>query len=216
MNKGVLVGLLVLVLVAIAAGGWFYFSGQQISVLMPGASAGDGPVVTENDRILGKADAPVTVVEYFSLGCPHCKTFHETGLPKLKAEYIDTGKVRFVFRDFPLDGVALAAAQLTRCVPNEAYFAMTDALFAQQSIWHAENGVPQIAEIAKGAGMDQAAFDACLGDAAKRTAIVESRKEAAEKFKVEATPTMFVNGRKLDSAGDYEALKAAIDAALNE
>jgi protein-disulfide isomerase len=215
MNKGVLVGLAVLVVVVIAIGAWISFANKDISVLLPGG-ASDGPVVTENDRTLGKADAPVTVVEYFSLGCPHCKTFHETGLPKLKAEYIDTGKVRFVFRDFPLDGVALAAAQLTRCVPNEAYFAMTDALFAQQSIWHVENGVPQIAEIAKGAGMDQAAFDACLGDAAKRTAIVESRKEAAEKFKVEATPTMFVNGRKLDSAGDYEALKAAIDAALNE
>jgi protein-disulfide isomerase len=212
MGKRVLAGLAVLVAIVIAAGAYLHFSGQGIGVLLPGG--GDSPVVTENDKFLGNADAPVTVVEYFSLGCIHCKNFHEVGLPKLKAEYIDTGKVRLVFRDFPLDGPSLAAATLTRCVPGEAYFAMVDVLFAQQDAWHVENGVNVIGEIAKGAGMDKAAFDACIADEKQRGSIIESRKEAAEKFKVEATPTMFVNGRKLESAGDYDALKAAIDAAL--
>ena len=220
MNKRVLIGLLALVVVVIAAGVWFYISGQQINVAgsntgSAGASTSGGEMpVTDADKFLGKADAPVTLIEYFSLGCPHCKNFHEVNLPKLKAEYIDTGKVRLVFRDFPLDGVALAAAQLTRCVPGEAYFAMVDTLFAQQEVWHVEGGAAQIANIAKGAGYDQAAFDACLKDDPKKQAIIASRGEAETKFKVQATPTMFVNGKKLESAGDYDALKAAIDAAL--
>lgn len=217
MNKSVLVGLLVLVLVAIGAGGWFYISGQNIGGGATAASgqqaSGDGPVVTPDDKFIGKADAPVTIVEYFSLGCPHCKNFHENTLPKLKTEYIDTGKARLVFRDFPLDGVAGAAALLTHCVNDLAYFAMVDTVFAQQDVWHVQGGVAQLANIAKSAGLDQAAFDACLADQARKDKITAGQKEAADKFEVEATPTFFVNGKKV-GAGDYDAMKQAIDAAL--
>jgi protein-disulfide isomerase len=163
---------------------------------------------------LGKADAPFTIVEYFSLGCPHCKHFHETILPQLKADYLDTGKARIVFRDFPLDGVALAAAQLTRCVSPMAYFAMVDSLFAQQETWHVKDGAPQIANIAKGAGMDQATFDACLGNQPLREKIANGAKEGQEVYKVDATPTFFINGKKLSGVGDYAPFKEAIEAAL--
>src|SRR5262245_44113669 len=150
MNKGVLVGLVVLVLVAVGAGGWFYHSSQSVGASSAPAGGDQSkkadavPTVAADDKVLGKADAPVPLVEYFSLGCPHCKHFHEDILPKLKTEYIDTGKVRLVFRDFPLDGVAYGAALLTRCVNDLAYFPMVDTLFQQQDTWHVEGGVDHI------------------------------------------------------------------------
>ena len=221
MNKGVLVGLVVLVLVAIGAGGWFYMSSKDIGAATTADAAGDisqkaeaVPTVAPDDKFLGKADAPVTIIEYFSLGCPHCKHFHEDLLPKLKADYIDTGKVRLVFRDFPLDGVALAAATLTRCVNDLAYFAMVDTLFKQQETWHVENGVDQVKNIAKSAGMDDAAFDACLKNKAITDKIVAGRKEAEDKFKVDSTPTFFINDRVMAGVPSYDSFKLTLDAAL--
>jgi protein-disulfide isomerase len=220
MNRAVLVGLIVAIVVAVGAGGWIYYKGQGIGASLPNAEldasqpAPEVPVVAEGDKVLGKADAPVTIVEYFSLGCPHCRNFHETVLPKLKTEYIDTGKARLVFRDFPLDGVSLAAATLTRCVNDLAYFAMVDTLFQQQDTWHVQDGIGQVASIAKGAGMDEAAFNACIADPARKDAVVASRQEAETKFKVNSTPTFFINDRVLAGVSEYEAFKATIDGAL--
>jgi protein-disulfide isomerase len=224
MNKGVLVGLVVLVLVAVGVGGWFYYSGKNVDVAAsttPASAATDQsekaeavPVVAPDEKLLGNADAPVTIVEYFSLGCPHCKHFEEEILPQLKADYLDTGKARLVYRDFPLDGVAFAAAALTRCVNDLAYFAMVETLFKQQDTWHVQGGVDKVAEIAKSAGMDRAAFDACIKDKTRNEKIVAMQKEAADKYKVEATPTFFINDRKLSGVGDYAPFKATIDAAL--
>jgi len=220
MNKGVLVGLVVLVLVAVGAGGWFYMSSKDIGATSAGAAtdasekAAAVPVVAPDEKFIGNADAPVTIVEYFSLGCPHCKNFHENLLPQLKAEYIDTGKARLVFRDFPLDNVAFAAALLTRCVNDLAYFAMVDTLFKQQEAWHVQNGIAQVATIAKSAGLDEASFNACIGDQARKDKVVAMQKEAADTFKVDATPTFFINDRKLSGVSDYAPFKQTIEAAL--
>ena len=149
MNRAVLVGLVVAIVIAVGAGGWIYYSGQGIGASAPNPDdvsekAAAVPTVAADDKFLGEAGAPVTIVEYFSLGCPHCKKFHETILPQLKTEYLDTGKARLVFRDFPLDGISFGAALVTRCVNDLAYFAMVDTLFQQQETWHVQNGVTQI------------------------------------------------------------------------
>ena len=220
MNKSVLVGLLVAIVIAVGAGGWIYYKGQGIGASLPNAEldasepAPAVPEVKEGDKILGEASAPVTIVEYFSLGCIHCKNFHDDVLPKLKTEYIDTGKVRLVYRDFPLEGLSLAAATVTRCVSDLAYFAMVDTFFAQQKTWYVENGLDQVKTIAKGAGMDEAAFNACIADPARKNAVIASRSEAENTFKVNSTPTFFINDRVLKGVSEYEAFKATIDGAL--
>ena len=220
MNKSVLAGLVVAIVIAVGVGGWIYYKGQGIGASAPNSeldvseAAPAVPTVKDGEKVLGEATAPVTIVEYFSLGCPHCRHFHETILPKLKTEYIDTGKVRMVFRDFPLDGVSLAAATLTRCVNDLAYFAMVDTLFARQDVWHVQDGIGQVAGIAKNAGMDQAAFDACISDPAKKDAVIASRSEGESTYKVDSTPTFFINDRVLKGVSEYEAFKATIDGAL--
>lgn len=220
MNKSVLAGLVVAIVIAVGVGGWIYFKGQGIGASAPNSeldvseAAPAVPTVKDGEKVLGEANAPVTIVEYFSLGCPHCRHFHETILPKLKTEYIDTGKARLVFRDFPLDGVSLAAATLTRCVNDLAYFAMVDTLFARQETWHVQDGIGQVAGIAKNAGMDQAAFDACINDPAKKDAVIASRSEGETTYKVDSTPTFFINDRVLKGVSEYEAFKATIDGAL--
>lgn len=220
MNKSVLVGLIVAIVIAVGAGIWIQRGELGIgatapnSELDPSEPAPAVPDVVEGEKSIGKADAPVTIVEYLSLGCPHCKNFHENLLPKLKTEYLDTGKARLVFRDFPLDGVALAAAVLTRCVNDLAYFAMVDTLFKEQQVWHVQDGIGQVASIAKSAGMDQAAFDACIADPARKGQVMASLQEGETKFQVNSTPTFFINDRVIKGVPDYASFKAAVDAAL--
>jgi protein-disulfide isomerase len=220
MNKSVLVGLLVAIVIAVGAGIWIGRDELGIGASAPNSEldvsepAPAVPDVKEDDKILGKADAPVTIVEYFSLGCIHCKNFHETILPKLKTDYIDTGKVRLVFRDFPLDGISFGAALVTRCANDLAYFAMVDTLFKQQETWHVDNGMGQLANIVKGAGMDQAALDACLKNQANKDKIVALQKEGSDTLKINSTPTFFINDRVLAGVSEYEAFKATIDGAL--
>jgi protein-disulfide isomerase len=220
MNRAVLAGLVVAIVIAVGAGIWIGRDELGIGASAPNSEldasepAPAVPEVKEGDKVLGEASAPVTVVEYFSLGCIHCKNFHETILPKLKTEYIDTGKVRLVYRDFPLDGISFGAALVTRCVNDLAYFAMVDTLFKQQEIWHVQNGMEQVANVVKGAGMDQAAVDACVNNQANKDKIVAIQKEATDTLKVNSTPTFFINDRVLSGVSEYEAFRATIDGAL--
>ncbi len=156
------------------------------------------------ERVIGKADAPITITEYASLTCPHCARFHKETLPKIKAAYIDTGKAKLVFRDFPFDGLALRAAALARCAPQERYFAVLDTLFQQQETWsRAKDPLAAIGNIGKLAGMSQATVDACFKDTKLMDSIVQIRLDG-EKQGVDSTPTFLIGGKKISGAQPFE------------
>jgi protein-disulfide isomerase len=148
-----------------------------------------------DDRILGSPDAPVTIIEYASMTCPHCAHFHTEILPKVKTEFVETGKVRLVFRDFPLDKVAVSASRLAHCVQGDAYFNLLDVLFRSQKDWaQASDPVLALRQIGRTAGLEEAVMDQCMNDQAELDKIVARYKEANEKFQVNSTPTFIING----------------------
>jgi protein-disulfide isomerase len=158
------------------------------------------------DEIQGQADAPVTIVEYASMTCPHCSHFHETTYPEMKKKYIDTGKVRFIFREFPLDPLAAAAAMLARCAGKDKFFPLIDAFFAQQKDWVVQKPLQPMFAIAKQAGFTQQTFDECLANQQMLNGIEETRTRAASKLNVNSTPTFFINGKLFRGALTVEEL----------
>jgi protein-disulfide isomerase len=163
------------------------------------------------DHILGSANAPVTVIEYASLTCPHCAHFHETVYPTLKKKYIDTGKVKFIFREFPRDPVDIGAFMLARCAPADKYFPMIDVLFDQQKNWaFTRESAKQLLMIAKQAGFTEEQFDKCLSDNKRAEEIRNIGKTAYEKFKVDSTPTIFINGEVFKGEMTPEGLEKAL------
>jgi protein-disulfide isomerase len=170
---------------------------------------------TLQDEVEGSADAPITVVEYASMTCPHCAHFHETTLPAITEKYIKTGKVRFIFREFPFDPRAAAAFMLARCAPGDKYFAMVDVLFKQQAAWaHVQNAREPLENIAKLAGFTQESFEACLTNPKLLDDINAVRERASADFGVNATPTFFINGKKYSGALTVEQMSAIFDALL--
>ncbi len=156
------------------------------------------------EMALGSPDAPNTIVEYASMTCPHCAQFQTTVLPQLKTKYIDTGKVRYILREFPLDNLAVAAFMLARCAGDDRYFPMIDALFATQENWAApgSDAKERLLLIARQAGLSKEQFDKCLADKDLFGKIVQIRTTGNEKFQVDSTPTFFVNGKRLK--GDHQ------------
>jgi protein-disulfide isomerase len=149
----------------------------------------------------------VTVIEYASMTCPHCAHFEETTLPELKKRYIDTGKVRFLFREFPLDRLALAGFLLARCASPDKYFPLVETLFAQQRDWVVERPLQPMYAIAKQAGVSQQAFEACLDNRQLIEGIEKVRSQASEKFGVNSTPTFFINGKRMPGALSIEEME---------
>jgi protein-disulfide isomerase len=143
---------------------------------------------------LGDDKAPVTIIEYASMTCPHCAHFHETTYQELKTKYIDTGKVRFIFREFPLDQLAAAGFMLARCGGKERFFPMIEILFHQQKDWVIQRPLQPLMAIAKQAGLSEQAFNECLKNQQVLDGIEEVRQRAV-KFGVQSTPTFFINGK---------------------
>ncbi len=158
------------------------------------------------DMVLGDPKAPVTVIEYASMTCPHCAHFAEATYPELKKKYIDTGKVRFIFREFPLDPLAAAGSMLARCAGKDKYFPMVETLFSQQREWVTQKPLQPLLAIAKQAGFTQESFEKCLNDRKLQSDIEAVRNIAAEKFGVNSTPTIFVNGKKVNGALSIEEM----------
>ena len=168
------------------------------------------------DMALGPADAAVTMIEYASITCPHCAAFNQNVFPKIKAAYIDSGKIRFVFREFPLDPVAAASSVLSRCIANGdavKYFAVTDELFRQN--WSKVTKPREtLNRIGQQAGLDEQQVGACLKDDALFSQIVAERAYASAKLGVDATPTFLINGDKIVGETPFEEFDRRIKTLL--
>ena len=192
--------------VAVVAAGGGYYAWRQYSTTEPKAAVVEPPGGADvsmaelmtpgplGDNALGSANAPVTIVEYASMTCPHCAHFHDTTYPDLKKKYIDTGKVRFIFREFPLDPLAAAGSMLARCAGKDKYFPMIETLFAQQKEWVVQKPLEPMLGIARQAGFTKESFDACLANQDMLNGIEETRTRAM-KLGVNSTPTFFINGK---------------------
>ncbi|HMA74630.1 MAG TPA: DsbA family protein [Xanthobacteraceae bacterium] len=159
-----------------------------------------------DDIPMGSPTAPVTIIEYASMTCPHCAAFAVTTFPKLKEKYIDTGKVRYIMREYPLDGLAAAAFMLARCAGPDKYYPLIETLFAQQQKWAVKEPIPPLLAIAKQAGFTQQSFEACVNDKDLLDKVQQMRTRGKEKFKVEATPTFYINGERHSGAIPMEEL----------
>jgi protein-disulfide isomerase len=164
------------------------------------------------DKVLGSDKAPVTMIEYSSLTCSHCAHFHEEVYPKLKEQYIDTGKVRLILREYPLDQVAAAGAMLARCADDDKYFPLVNALFATQKGWaFTEDRYGALLRIARQAGFTKERFDACLKDQKLLSNLEAQRTRGSDKFGINSTPTFFINGEKHVGSMSFEDLAKILD-----
>jgi protein-disulfide isomerase len=169
------------------------------------------------DMALGPANASVTITEYASMTCPHCAAFNEAVFPKIKSEYIDSGKVRYVFREFPLDIKAAAGSMLARCIAKDdsgKYFTVIDLLFKQQNDWVLKNTTETLTRIGKQAGLSQQAVEDCLKDQALLDKIAADQKYASEVLKVDSTPTFFINGERIKGETSFEEFDKRIKSLL--
>jgi protein-disulfide isomerase len=164
------------------------------------------------DKTLGDEAAPVTIIEYASMTCGHCANFHERTWPDLKKDYIETGKVRFIFREFPLDPVASAAFMLARCAPQEKYFDIVDIMFEEQRAWaFTDNPYQSLLDFSKQIGFTQESFEECLTNQGLLDAVNAVRERGANEFGVNSTPTFFINGEKHSGALSIEEMGKIIE-----
>jgi protein-disulfide isomerase len=192
--------------IVIVAGAIFYFLNQSNTPTISGtASTGASTVSTTDlmvpgplgDKALGDPKAPNIVIEYASMTCTHCQRFNAEVFKPFKAKYIDTGKVYYIFREFPLDPLAKSASALARCAPADAYFPIVDLLFEKQDQWaFVPDPLTALRTLMKQVGFSQDSFDACLKDPKIASGLDEVRQRASDHFGVSATPTFFFNGKR--------------------
>ncbi len=239
MNKGILIGAAIFAVAAVA--GWGAMSmltendtpTERAALVSEGGGTGEAVsssdlaplgayagTVTESggftgDVLEGDADAPVTIIEYASLTCPHCATFHERIYKPLKADYIDTGKVKFIYRDFPLNNPAIAASIIARCGGKDRYTAFIDLFMDQQDRWtRAEDWMGELQNMAKIGGLNPDKINACLQDKALGQSVIDRYRAGSETFQVTSTPTVLVDGKKYEGEMSPTALSAFIDGKL--
>lgn len=213
-----------LALVALAGlGAWSLIPAKSAQSLLPvgaaeaQATTGEAEVATVTDMTLGNPDAKVTLMEYASFTCPHCANFHTTVFKNLKKDYIDTGKVHFVYREVFFDRYGLWAAMVARCGGEMKYFGISDILYSTQQEWAASDDpnvvVGNLKKIGLTAGMDDAQLDSCLRDGATAQAMIDHYESNMKEFDVKGTPTLVINGT-VHSNMSYADLKEILDAEL--
>jgi protein-disulfide isomerase len=203
------------VALAIAAVGLTPLSGLTDQVMAQTVAAADlakpNPL---GEMVLGDDKAPVTIIEYASLTCPHCAHFFGTTFPKLKKDYIETGKVRYILREFPLNPLDAAAIMLARCAGKDdktKYYAMIDTLWSQQRTWVVEKPLEPLKAIARQAGLSEEQFNACLANQQLLDGLETSRQHATDKLGVNSTPTFFINGDKKTGDLSIEDMAKAME-----
>ena len=177
---------------------------------------GESSAAEIEDHVLGDPDAPVTIIEYASLTCPHCAEFHEDVLPQLKERYIAPGKVRMIYRDFPLDQRALAAASLAHCAGPERYFGFLDVLFQTQETWaRADDHLAALKRLGKLGGLTEAEMEACFADEELTNRILQTRLDAQNQHEISSTPTFIIDGKAYSGTRDIEEFGELIDPLLD-
>jgi len=198
-----------------------FYGGNSTQDANAAGGAGSGKVaLTKDDRTLGNPKAPIQMVEYAAPICPHCAHFNETLFPQLKSNYIDTGKVFYVFRVFPLQSPDVAAEAIARCLPAKNYFQFIDLLFRNQPQWDPENGVQDVhgglVQMGRIAGLSQQQVDSCIGNQAQQQRIIQVGQDATTKFGVNGTPTFIVNGEVHSIFANWQELKDYLDSKLKK
>lgn len=167
------------------------------------------------EKALGEEKAPVQIIEYMSMTCPHCATFHNTTFDEIKKKYVDSGKVRFIIREFPFDPRAAAAFMLARCAPENQYFPFVSMLFKQQATWAtAQDARAALLQMSKLAGFSQETFEACLTNQKLLDDVNATMQRGANEFGINSTPTFIINGKKYAGAMSVETMSALIDSLL--
>lgn len=189
---------------------FFSLAATLIVSLMLATGVGAAPLSTEEalaERVMGDADAPITIIEYASLTCPHCARFHMETLPELKSKWIDTGKAKIIYRDFPTApaGPSFAASMIARCAPQDRYFSFLDAFFRTQETWVASpDPRGALGQMARLGGLSEADFNQCLDNEALLTGIRERAQEGSAGFGVRSTPSFIINGKLYPGNRSYE------------
>jgi protein-disulfide isomerase len=164
-----------------------------------------------SERVIGDPDAPITIIEYASMTCPHCADFHSDTLPLLKEEWIETGKAKLVYRDFPLDKYAAAASQITRCAPKDKYFIFLNAFYSQQESWtKSQDPIRTLTQLAALGGLTQADVDACLANEELQDGILQMRLEGQMEFGINSTPTFVIDEKKVPNL-PYDDFKEILE-----
>jgi len=175
--------------------------------------------IKDNDFVIGDKDAPITIIEYASMSCSHCSDFHNNTLNDLKTEYIDTGKVRFVFRDFPFNYPALLGSMMMRCIPNEVRYDYMNALYLLQKSWVVRENATTMQELYKimqSGGMTKDEFEACYSNEQLENEILEGVIAAQKEFNIRSTPSFLVNGNLIEGNKSIKEFRQIIDKILSE
>ena len=175
--------------------------------------------INDDDFVIGSLDAPITIIEYASLSCSHCADFHVNKLPKLIEEFVDTGKAKIVFRDFPFNWPALVGSMILRCVPSELRYQYTEALYQLQSKWVVRDKVKikqELYKIMQSGGMTKEQFNECLGNKELENLILQGIMDAQEEFNIKSTPSFIINGTLLEGNKPIKDFRQIIDKILSE
>jgi protein-disulfide isomerase len=170
--------------------------------------------VSLEELTLGDPNAPITIIEYASMTCSHCAEFHNKTYPDLKKNHIDTGEVKFIFREFPLDKLAMATSMLARCVDNEISMAFIEILFKNRDRWISENALNELKNFSKQAGLDSNEFDACLNNQQLLDDLIAGKEKAIEDYKINSTPSFIINGEVVSGNKPYSFFKSKIEQIL--